>query len=95
MHFCPPCGNLLLLEVRRAAALLPGTLLPYCRRNLTNRTRLPCVPQNANGRMRYYCQTCPYIYTLKKAVRASPLVPFASLLAPCTHHASICVVRGR
>ena len=38
MHFCPPCGNMLLLE-------------------------------NANGRLRFYCQTCPYVYELKRTVR--------------------------
>lgn len=37
MHFCPPCGNLLLLE-------------------------------SYQGRLRFYCQTCPYIYKLKATV---------------------------
>lgn len=37
MHFCPPCGNLLLLE-------------------------------HVGGNLRFYCQTCPYVYKLKATV---------------------------
>lgn len=37
MHFCPTCGNLLLLE-------------------------------STDGTLRFYCQTCPYIYNLKATV---------------------------
>ena len=37
MHFCPPCGNLLLLE-------------------------------NVDGDLRFFCQTCPYIYKVTNKV---------------------------
>ena len=37
MHFCPPCGNLLLLE-------------------------------SVDGDLRFFCQTCPYIYKVTNKV---------------------------
>ena len=62
MHFCPPCGNLLLLEVcsHFACALVPRVHAPYLELH---------VSQNLGGQMRFYCQACPYVYTLKHQVR--------------------------
>mmetsp|Transcript_20003 Transcript_20003/g.50881 ORF Transcript_20003/g.50881 Transcript_20003/m.50881 type:complete len:111 (-) Transcript_20003:784-1116(-) len=87
MHFCPPCGNMLLLET-------------------------------VNGRLRFYCQTCPYIYNLRATVSVE--VPLehknvddvlggpeawknadqsdgktcSSCLSPCIHHTmlSVCLL---
>jgi hypothetical protein len=62
MHFCPPCGNLLLLEVNASCSI----------RSRCCQTGAECFwclfAQTVNGGLRFYCQTCPYVYQLKAMV---------------------------
>ena len=65
MLFCPTCGNLLLVEAVRVLQLLG--IGWWCAGWLT----CVCVAWGIQvGSLRFFCQTCPYIHSLREPVRA-------------------------
>ena len=76
MHFCPQCGNMLLLEVRMQCAryICRARARAYRRLARASRSRQTTMA----GRLRFYCQTCPYVYLVKATVRSSQ-IPLCSV----------------